>query len=63
MPALHLAFSQCRLDYVQVLLEFGADIKLTTTDNPPETVEDICKRMGFKEGLKFINNGFHIDNT
>jgi hypothetical protein len=45
MPALHWAIAHNRLEHAEVLLQHGARTDALTADDPPETAEDVARRM------------------
>ena len=54
MPALHWAIAQAQLEVAEFLLEHGADIDGLTSDTPPESAEDVARRMGYVDALRFL---------
>lgn len=48
MPALHWAIAQNRPEHAEVLLEHGARLDTKTADDPPESVEDVARRVRSK---------------
>lgn len=54
MPALHWAIAQNNLEFAEYLLEHGADMKGLTSDSPPESAEDVARRMGSLDALQLL---------
>jgi uncharacterized protein len=55
MPALHWAIAQHRPEHVIVLLEHGADVDAMTDDDPPESADDVARRVGSAEMMRLLS--------
>lgn len=54
MPALHWAIAQHRPEHARLLLEHGADLGGLTSDDPPESPEQIARRIGSVDMLRLL---------
>jgi ankyrin repeat protein len=56
MPALHWAVAQHKPEHLKVLLEHGVNVDGMTSDDPPESVECVARRMSLAEELQILDH-------
>lgn len=54
MPALHWAVANGRFEAARLLVQFGADLSLLTSDDPPESIHEIARRRGYSTQIEQI---------
>jgi ankyrin repeat protein len=54
MPSLHWAIAQHRPAHAKVLLEHGVNLDGKTSDSPPESADDIARRLGSSELMSLL---------
>jgi ankyrin repeat protein len=55
MPALHWAIAQHRPEHVELLLDYGARLDTLTSNRPPESAEDIARRVESTASLRLLD--------
>lgn len=55
MPALHWAIAQHRPEHVELLLDYGARLDTLTSGSPPESAQDIARRVQSAASLQLLD--------